>query len=258
MVERTGEAVILKTAESVDGGFKCVFSPEEADFGAFDIDAGLLDFGAEVHGFIDEILNGLDGFVFGDADFIGGDDAGIGEGGARDAGSGEGVFDHRFLLEQVCFRDGQFLLAARDFGFGADDFDRGEGADFDLFLIVVVEFLVQGESLALDDNVFVGGDKVPVEADDAGDGGDDLLFKDEFRNLVIIPGDANISVINGEAKALEQTLLDLDIAIQGLRGVEIQTAGVLVGEEVIEAHADAGTGEEGFADAELRVGPLRN
>ena len=100
-----------------------------------------------------------------------------------------------------------------------------------------------------------------------GDGGDDLLLKDEVGDLGIAFGDADVALVGGEAESGEQRLRDLHrkIRIQiGIDDVVRRVAGDALA-EVIDLHIGAegkGLGsnvERTLIVLVLRIGtPTRN
>ncbi len=131
--------------------------------------------------------------------------------------------------------DDQVLIIGGQFGFRAGHIQRRHGADFQLFLVIVVEFFRDRNSLLLHVHVKPGIDQFPISVDGVGDGGDGLLSKSQVGDLAIVPGNKNIAAVGEEAETVEQLLGNGQIKRRLNGGVEEvkrtgRAAGVIPGQ----------------------------
>ena len=101
-------------------------------------------------------------------------------------------------------------MIGSEFGFGASDVERSHGADFQLFFIVVVEFVGNGDGLLLDFDVFASVNEFPIGVDGVGDGGDGLLSEREISDLAIVFGNDDVAAIDESTGTGEELLLKTD------------------------------------------------
>ena len=221
-IDRTRQAVVGEAGGYIERGQECASGTLQANFGVEQVELGLFEFRAFGNCFFDECADGRHRSVgSGNADLIGRNDAGVGYGGTGNTGAAERILDDGFLLEELRLADGKVLFGTGDFGFGADDFDGRDGADFDLLLLVGVELGGYVNSLALDLDVFIERDQVPVQIDDGTDRGDDLEFEGKVGDFEVDLGDADVAVVDCTSKALQQTLADLRLNVVSGKGVQI-------------------------------------
>ena len=151
--------------------------------------------------------------------------------------AGDGVLKRLLVLQLNSLRHDEILPVGSQLRFGASDIERSHGADLELLLIVVVEFLGNGNGLLLDFDVFTRVDKLPVSGDGAGRGGDGLLRESEVGNLAVVLCNDDVAAIHGQAESAEQVLVERDEERRLHRGIE-EVGGNAVGRSsVIKSHA---------------------
>ena len=74
--------------------------------------------------------------------------------------------------------------------------------------IIFIEPLGEGERLLFHLYVLHQADQIMIDIDDAGDGGDDLLFEDQAGGLLVVFRYANVAAVDGRAEAAQQRLGD--------------------------------------------------
>ncbi len=154
-------------------------------------------------------------------------------------------------MQQLRFGLGEGLLAGGQLGFGAHDFNGGQGSDLDLLLVVAVKSLVQGHGLLLDLHVLVEADQVPVGPDDRGDCGHDLLLEGQVADPQIVLGDADVAIVDRNPEALQEMLGEVQAQGAGHGRVEIAAAGVGPQSTVGITEADVGPRKKPLLNAEL-------
>ena len=135
------------------------------------------------------------------------------EPGAGDPGTAERVFENSLLLGDVGLRDEEIFLTGRDLSGSARYFDARKRAKLGLLLVVFVELLRGLERLLLDAQILIEADQIPIEIEDGGDRGNDLLLELQVRDLHVVLGDANVSVVHGQTPALEQILAYIELKV---------------------------------------------
>ena len=138
---RPGQGVVPYISDEAQGWQKGVFCSFQKNSRVVDLYAALSQVGTVVDGSGNEVLHWLDRFDLGDADGIGSHHAGFGDGGIGQTVAAQGAFQYRFKLENGALGLDERLLIGSQLGFGTHHFDRRQGADLDLFLIVPVQFL---------------------------------------------------------------------------------------------------------------------
>ncbi len=135
-------------------------------------------------------------------------------------------------------------MIGSEFGFSASDVERSHGTDFQLFFIVVVEFVGNGDGLLLDFDVFAGVNEFPIGGDGVGDGGDGLLSEREISDLAIVFGNDDVAAIDESTGTGEELLLKTDAQRRLNVGIE-KVGGGGRGAGVIPSDAErTGTGLE--------------
>ena len=89
----------------------------------------------------------------------------------------------------------QFRLRARDV-------QRRHGADFQLFLIVIVKFFGNGHRLLLHVHVIARKDQFPIRIDCVGDRGDGLQRECPIRDLAVILGNVNLPLVDAGSETI--------------------------------------------------------
>ena len=103
-------------------------------------------------------------------------------------------------------------------------------------LLVIGERLVgQVKRALLHGHVFIGVDQVPVNVLDLRNRGDQLVAKGDFRNQLVIAGNAQIAQVGIVAKALQQMLPHLKVKTRRQRGIDGVVERALPQARVVEA-----------------------
>ena len=140
-----------------------------------------------------------------------------------DERAAERVLHQQLLQLKIGQRQGQGLLIGGDCALCPDHFDRREGPDFHLLLIVGERLLGESQLLLLNPDVLVGVHQVPVHVFDLVDGGGDLQPESHIGNFTIVLGNLNVAGVRGESEALKQVLRQLKLKAgirTGFNGVE--------------------------------------
>ena len=116
--------------------------------------------------------------------------------------------------------DGEVAFGSGDCGLIGHDLQGGNCLELELLLIVGQSLVGEAQRSLLDLLVLIGIDEIPVDIFDLGDGGDDLLLKDEVGDLGVLFGDADPALVGGEAESGEQGLGDLHRKIRIQIGID--------------------------------------
>ncbi len=156
----------------------------------------------------------------------------------------EHVLQNEFLLADVTLGVDEILLGRRYLSLGACGFDGGKSSLIDLVSVVFEEALRGGEGFLLHAHVSVEAHEVVIEANDAGDGADDLLLKDVVGNLLAVLRDMNEAAVEVGSKATQQRLRYGDA--QGGKRIRFddKREGVLILVLVGKGGGDLGSGAE--------------
>ena len=128
--------------------------------------------------------------------------------GVRESPTGDRRLHNQLLLPHETFRDNECLSACGDRSVCPGDFDGRLSTLFDLIPVVFIKPLREAESFLLYLDVFVQADKVRIEARDTGHGVHNLLSKNKVGDFLAVPCDADVSLVQLHAKALEEWLRD--------------------------------------------------
>jgi hypothetical protein len=97
--------------------------------------------------------------------------------------------------------------------FGLHALDLRERSHLDLFLVVLIYLLRNGDSWVLHIHVEIRGYQIPVERNHVSHRVDQLLFEDQIGGLDIVLGDANGAIVQRQSEALQQRLGNCEIQV---------------------------------------------
>ena len=116
---------------------------------------------------------------------------------------GNVVFQDQLILELRGLRHDQVLIVGCEFGFGSSHVQRGHGTDFQLLLVVVVEFCGYLDGFRLHLDIFPGVNEFPVRGNGVRYGGDRLLRESQVGDLAIVFGNEDIPPVYRTAESLK-------------------------------------------------------
>ena len=103
------------------------------------------------------------------------------------------------------------MLVLRDRALSANRLDGCQAADFHLLLRIGECLFSEGQRLFLHARVLVGVDQIPVHGLNLVHRGNDLQSEGHIRLFARILGDANETIVRGEAESLQQMLRNLEL-----------------------------------------------
>src|SRR4030095_1704305 len=158
---------------------------------------------------VDQILRGYDGFFWCDLHGVGWNDLGLDQSWTYKSAA-ESILDQQLIQFQLSLRHDERLLVGGYLALSTNDFDRSQGADFYLLLVIGESLFGELQSVLLDSYVLEGIYEIPVHVLNLVNRCGDLEAEGNIRDLAVVMGKDNEASVGQEAEALQQVLRQLE------------------------------------------------
>src|SRR6185369_8709663 len=125
------------------------------------------------------------------------------------------------LKLQVAFGDGKFLGSLGNFRLGFHYVHRGNRFELQLLLGIFVTLLSEGKRLLVHAGLFVGIHEIPIDVLDLRHRLDDLVAEGNVGNLLVIPGDPEVSEVRSESKSCQEFLPNAEPILRVQRWIQV-------------------------------------
>ena len=204
-VLRSRQSAVLECSDEVELGKQFVPCSFQTDLRVGQLQFGGLIFGAVLKREGDDLRGGLGGQGL-ESQSIGRNDTRVVNGWIAGPVARKHGLQNQFLLADVALGIDEVLLGRCYLRLGARGLDGRERSLIDLVVVVFEEALGGIEGFLLHVHIRVEAHEVVIEADDAGNGADDLLLKDIVGNLLTVLGDVDEPAVEVRSEATKQRL----------------------------------------------------